>query len=204
MTRFPKLAEAISYAAAAHAGQVRKGSSIPYLSHLLAVTAIVLEHGGDEDTAIAALLHDVVEDAGGQPRLEDVRARFGDSVAAVVAGCTDADTVPKPPWRGRKEAYIARLSKEPPAVQLVSAADKLHNARSLLSDHYEIGAALWDRFSGGRDGTLWYYRTLVDSYSMAPPALVRELDRVVTAVESRAATEDRSIGSNLLTPVPPS
>jgi (p)ppGpp synthase/HD superfamily hydrolase len=183
------LAEAIAYTAAAHAGQMRKGSSIPYLSHLLAVSAIVLEYGGDEDTAIAALLHDVVEDAGGRPRLADVRARFGEAVAAIVEGCTDADTTPKPPWRARKEAYIARLAGESPAVQLVSAADKLHNARSLLSDHFEIGPALWSRFSGGRDGTLWYFRSLVSTYTSAPPALVRELDRVVTALEARAAAE---------------
>ena len=150
------------------------------------------EYGGDEDTAIAALLHDVVEDAGGQPRLADVRARFGAAVADIVEGCSDADTIPKPPWRGRKERYIARLTGESAAVQLVSAADKLHNARSLLADHFEMGPALWDRFSGGREGTLWYYRTLVGCYSKAPPALVRELDRVVTALESRATAEDRS------------
>jgi (p)ppGpp synthase/HD superfamily hydrolase len=187
-----RLIDALAYAATAHAGQVRKGSSIPYFSHLLAVAAIVLEYGGDEDTAIAALLHDVVEDAGGQPRLADVRARFGAAVADIVEGCSDADTIPKPPWRGRKETYIARLTGESAAVQLVSAADKLHNARSLLADHFEMGPALWDRFSGGREGTLWYYRTLVGCYSKAPPALVRELDRVVTALESRATAEDRS------------
>jgi (p)ppGpp synthase/HD superfamily hydrolase len=184
-----KLVEAIDYAAEAHAGQVRKGSTIPYLSHLLAVTALVLEYGGDETAAVAAVLHDVVEDAGGRARLGDVRVRFGDTVAAIVEGCTDADTVPKPPWRGRKEAYIARLAGEPAAVQLVSAADKLHNARTLLADHFEHGATLWSRFTGGREGTLWYYRALISTYSTAPPALVRELDRVVTALEQRAAAE---------------
>jgi (p)ppGpp synthase/HD superfamily hydrolase len=187
-----RLVGAITYAAAAHAGQVRKGSSVPYLSHLLAVTALVLEYGGDEDAAVAAVLHDVVEDAGGRPRLADVRACFGDAVADVVEACSDADSIPKPPWRGRKEAYIARLVSAPPIVHLVSAADKLHNARTLLSDHCEIGAALWDRFRGGREGTLWYYRTLVGSYTKAPPPLVRELDRVVTALEVRAAAEDQS------------
>jgi (p)ppGpp synthase/HD superfamily hydrolase len=187
-----KIVEAIAYAAAAHAGQVRKGTAIPYFAHLLAVTAIVLEHGGDETAAVAALLHDVVEDCGGRPRLADVRERFGDAVAAIVEGCTDADTMPKPPWRGRKEAYIARLANEPSAVQLVSAADKLHNARSLLEDHFETGSAIWSRFNGGRDGTLWYYRTLVGCYTKAPPALVRELNRVVTALERRAAAEGQS------------
>jgi (p)ppGpp synthase/HD superfamily hydrolase len=189
MADHTRLVEAVAYAAAAHAGQVRKASSIPYLSHLLAVAAIVLEYGGDEDTAVAALLHDVVEDAGGRPRLADVRTRFGDGVADVVEGCTDAYTVPKPPWRGRKEAYIARLAGESAAVHLVSAADKLHNARSLLADHFELGPALWSRFNGGREGTLWYYRTLVGAYTKAPPPLVRELDRVVTALEARAAAE---------------
>jgi (p)ppGpp synthase/HD superfamily hydrolase len=192
MTLTPRFTEAVAYALAAHSGQVRKGSTIPYLSHLLAVSAIVLEHGGDEDTAVAALLHDVVEDAGGRPRLADVRARFGDAVAAIVEGCSDADTLPKPPWRGRKEAYIARLAGESSAVQLVSAADKLHNARTLLADHFETGSALWGRFNGGKEGTLWYYRTIVGTYSKAPPALVRELDRVVTALESRAAAEKQS------------
>jgi GTP pyrophosphokinase len=189
MTLTPRFTEAVAYALAAHAGQMRKSSPVPYFAHLLAVAAIVLEHGGDEDAAVAALLHDVVEDAGGRPRLADVRARFGDRVAAIVEGCTDADTLPKPPWRGRKEAYIARLAAEPPVVHLVSAADKLHNARSLLADHFETGSALWGRFNGGKDGTLWYYRTLVGTYSKAPPALVRELDRMVTALESRAAAE---------------
>ncbi len=188
-TLTPRFVDAVAYAAAAHAGQARKGSATPYLAHLLAVAAIVLEYGGDEETAVAALLHDVVEDAGGRPRLADVRARFGEAVAAAVEGCTDADTLPKPPWRGRKEAYLARLAGEPAAVQLVSAADKLHNARSLLADHHELGPALWARFNGGREGTLWYYRTLVDAYTEAPPALVRELDRVVTALEVRAAAE---------------
>jgi (p)ppGpp synthase/HD superfamily hydrolase len=191
MTDHSSIVEAIAYAITAHAGQVRKGSSTPYFAHLLAVAAIVLEYGGDETAAVAAVLHDVVEDCGGQPRLADVRARFGHAVAAIVEGCTDADTLPKPPWRGRKEAYIARLAAESPAVQLVSAADKLHNVRSLLTDHCETGAATWSRFNGGRDGTLWYYRTLVGRYTKAPPALVRELDRVVTALERRAAAENQ-------------
>jgi (p)ppGpp synthase/HD superfamily hydrolase len=189
MEHSSRFIDAIAYATLAHAGQVRKGSSIPYFSHLLAVAAIVLEYGGDEDSAIAALLHDVVEDAGGRPRLDDIRARFGDTVAQIVEGCTDADTLPKPPWRGRKETYIARLAAESAGVHLVSASDKLHNTRSLLADHHELGAALWNRFSGGKYGTLWYYRTLVGSYSKAPPTLVRELDRVVTALEARAARD---------------
>lgn len=183
------LEKAFAYAAHAHAGQVRKGSAVPYLAHLLAVAAIVLEYGGSADEAAAAFLHDVVEDAGGTARLADVRRHFGGAIAEIVAGCTDADTLPKPPWRPRKEAYLARLPSAPAAVQLVSAADKLHNARSLLVDHHDVGAALWSRFAGGKDGTLWYYRALVGAYTQAPLALVRELNRVVTALEARAAAE---------------
>jgi GTP pyrophosphokinase len=197
MTLSDRFTVGLAYAANAHAGQLRKGTSIPYLSHLLAVTAIVLEHGGDEESAIAALLHDAVEDAGGKSRLADIRTRFGDSVALIVEGCTDADTTPKPPWRKRKESYLARLGDEPAAVQLVSAADKLHNARSLLADHMVVGSDLWSRFSGGKVGTLWYYRALVNAYSRAPARLLEELDRVVTALEQRAATKREHAATRL-------
>ena len=116
----PRFDDALPYAARLHRDQVRKGSGIPYITHLLAVAAIVGEHGGGEDEVIAALLHDAVEDQGGQPRLEEIRARYGDAVAAIVWGCTDADTIPKPPWRARKEAYVAHLADASPGVRLVS------------------------------------------------------------------------------------
>jgi (p)ppGpp synthase/HD superfamily hydrolase len=159
--------EALGFAAGLHAQQRRKGSDVPYIAHLLAVTAIVLEHGGSEDEAIAALLHDAVEDQGGPPMLAEIRARFGDNVAEIVAGCTDTDQVHKPSWRLRKERYIAHLRHAPFSVRFVSAADKLHNARSVLADYRQHGEALWPRFTGNRDGTLWYYRAVTDALQAA-------------------------------------
>jgi len=180
--------EALPFAARLHRDQVRKGTGIPYVSHLLGVAGIVLEHGGTEDEAIAALLHDAVEDQGGAPTLETIRQRFGDAVAAIVAGCTDTDETPKPPWRKRKDEYVAHLASASPSVRLVSAADKLHNARTILADHRRHGDAVWSRFSGGKDGTLWYYRALVEAFrSHGATPLVEELDRVVSDLEQRAA-----------------
>ena len=179
--------QALAYAAELHEKQVRKGGDVPYVAHLLSVTGIVLEYGGDEEEAIAALLHDAVEDQGGASIRDEIRARFGDRVTAIVDGCTDADTQPKPPWKQRKEAFVESISTASPSVRLVSAADKLHNARSILADYREIGEPLWDRFTGRKRGTLWYYRTLVDAFHKAGPSpLVDELDRVVTEVENLA------------------
>ena len=185
----PRFDEALAYASRLHAGQARKGTGVPYVAHLLAVAAIVLEHGGGEDEAIAALLHDAVEDQGGASTRAKIRRRFGDNVAAIVDGCTDADTVPKPPWRRRKEAHVAHVGAASPAVRLVSAADKLHNARSVLADYRQLGDALWGRFRGGRDGTLWYYRAMVDAFRAAEATpLVEELERTVAELERLAAT----------------
>lgn len=185
--RFDK---ALVYARKLHRKQLRKGTDIPYVSHLLAVTAIVLEHGGTEDEAIAALLHDAVEDQGGSETREAIRKRFGEDVAAIVDGCSDADTLPKPPWCERKSAYIAHLGKAPRSVRLVSAADKLHNARAILADYREIGEPLWKRFNGGRDGTLWYYRALADEFQLVEPnSLSQELDRTVKELERLAALQ---------------
>jgi (p)ppGpp synthase/HD superfamily hydrolase len=176
----PRFEEALLYAARVHAVQRRKGTAIPYVTHLLAVAAIVGENGGTEDEVIAALLHDAVEDQGGEARLADVRARFGVEVAAIVWGCTDAETKPKPPWRARKEAYIAHLADATTSVLLVSSADKLHNARAILADLRTQGAALWGRFNGGKEGTLWYYRALADAYARrGGGAVAEELGRVV-------------------------
>jgi len=184
----PRLDEAFAYASRLHASQVRKGSTIPYLSHLLAVTAIVLECGGGEDEAIAALLHDAIEDQGGPATRAEIGRRFGERVVAIVNGCTDADTVPKLPWRQRKEAYVAHIADASPSVRLVSAADKLHNARSILADYRQLGEALWDRFLGGRDGTLWYYRAVVDAFrAVEVTTLVEELERTVGELERLAA-----------------
>ena len=155
---------ALEFAAEKHSVQVRKASTIPYIAHLMGVASLVLEAGGDEDLAIAALLHDVVEDCGGAPMLKEVRRRFGARVANVVDGCTDADTIPKPPWRERKENYIRHLRHADVDTRLVSAADKLNNIRSIMSDYRAIGESVWSRFNGGRDGTLWYYRTLGNEF----------------------------------------
>lgn len=178
---------ALIYAADVHRDQTRKGTGIPYVTHLLAVAAIVGENGGTEDEVVAALLHDAPEDAGGEGRLADIRSRFGGGVADIVAGCTDTYEDPKPPWRGRKEAYLAHLAEAPAPVRLVSAADKLHNARSVLQDYRTVGEDLWDRFNGGRDGTLWYYRAVADTLRKAGGgAVVDELDRAVTEMERLA------------------
>lgn len=178
-----RLDEAFAYARLLHVEQVRKGTTIPYLSHLLAMTAIVLENGGGEDEAIAALLHDAVEDQGGEATLVEIRRRFGQHVAEIVKGCTDTDTVPKPPWRERKEAYVAHIGSASPSVRLVCAADKLHNARSILADYRRHGDELWARFQGGRE-TLWYYRALVNAFWAAGVTpLVEELERTVGELE---------------------
>ncbi len=180
--------EALVFAARLHAGQTRKGTSIPYIAHLLAVTSIILESGGNEDEAIAALLHDAIEDQGGASTREEIRRRFGNTVVEIVNGCTDADVIPKPPWRARKEAYVAHIREAPASVRLVSAADKLHNARAVLADYRELGNSLWNRFNGGKEGTLWYYRSLVDAFHEAGlTPLIEELDRVVSEIEYLAA-----------------
>ena len=179
--------KAFSFAARKHARQTRKASTIPYLAHLMGVASLVLEAGGDEDLAIAALLHDVVEDCGGVPMLKEVRRRFGARVAKIVDGCTDAYTEPKPPWRERKERYITRLKNEDADTRLVSAADKLNNIRSILSDYRAIGEAIWSRFNGGRDGTLWYYRALRDEFLRHPPnRITLDFDLAVHDLESLA------------------
>jgi (p)ppGpp synthase/HD superfamily hydrolase len=184
-----RFSEAVNYACVAHNGQVRKGTGIPYVSHLLGVAAIALEYGATEEEAIAALLHDVVEDQGGKPRLDDVRTRFGSAVANIVEGCTDADVIPKPPWRQRKENYLSHIAAASASVRLVSTADKLHNARSILADYRRHGDALWTRFNASKEETLWYYRALVTAFRTAGPnELVDELDRVVTEIEQSVHT----------------
>ncbi len=183
-----KFEDALVYAARLHRDQTRKGTGVPYVSHLLAVAAIVGENGGTEDEVVAALLHDAPEDAGGEARLAEIRARFGDGVADIVAGCTDTYEDPKPPWRARKEAYLDHLAGAPAPVRLVSAADKLHNARSVLSDYRAVEEDLWGRFNGGRDGTLWYYRAVADALAGDGP-VAGELDRVVTELERLAGNE---------------
>ena len=184
-----RLIEALGVAARLHAGQRRKGSEIPYLSHLLGTCAIALDYGANEDEAIAALLHDAIEDVQPTAKARAAVAEFGPEVLRIVEGCTDSDTHPKPPWLERKRAYIAEVAGRDAAILLVSAADKLHNSRSIVSDLRRFGAGTWDRFTGGRDGSLWYYRELVDAYRANPahqPDLIAELDRTVTEMEALA------------------
>ncbi|MBA2278017.1 MAG: HD domain-containing protein [Chloroflexia bacterium] len=197
MTLSSRFDDALIYARQLHATQVRKGTTIPYFAHQLAVTSIALEHGGGEDESIAALLHDAIEDQGGPATRAEIRDRFGDNVVAIVDGCTDAETIPKPPWRERKEDYVAHIAVSSPAVRLVSAADKLHNARSILADYRQLGEALWSRFNGGREGTLWYYRALVDVFrSVESSRLVDELDRTVSELERLVTREnDAHVGT---------
>jgi (p)ppGpp synthase/HD superfamily hydrolase len=177
--------DALAFAVDLHREQPRKGTGVPYVSHLLSVAALVLEHGGTEDQAIAALLHDAVEDQGGRPTAERIRERFGDLVAEIVDGCTDTDVSPKPPWRLRKEAYVARVRNEPAHVRLVSAADKLHNARTMVTDLRIHGPALWERFNAGRDETLWYLESLVAAFREAGTTpIVEELARTVAELRA--------------------
>lgn len=179
--------DALVYAAQLHNDQLRKGTDVPYIAHLLAVTSLVLENGGNEDEAIAALLHDAIEDQGGGTTREEIRQRFGDAVVAIVDGCSDTDVMPKPPWRERKEAYIERMSNAPASIRLVSMADKLHNARAILADYREVGESLWERFNGGKEGTLWYFRSLVKVFAEQDRGpLVEELRRVVSEIEKLA------------------
>ena len=171
-----------------HADQTRKGTTIPYIGHLLAVAAIVIENDGTEDEATAALLHDAVEDQGGATMREEIRQRFGENAATIVDGLSDTDQTPKPPWRARKEAYLAHLSEASASVLLVSLADKIHNASSILRDLRSEGDGVWSRFTGGREGSLWYYRALVDAFRARGQytIMVEELDRIVREFEGLA------------------
>ncbi len=180
----PRYEAALVMATQLHATQKRKGTDIPYVSHLLAVSSLVLEHGGNEDQAIAALLHDAVEDQGGLDTLEKIRSHFGEKVAEIVDHCTDAYEEPKPEWRTRKEQYLSGISQKPRDAALVSCADKLHNARAILNDLRAIGDNLWSRFTGGKDGTLWYYQSLADAFSAAlSNSLSAELERTVSEIK---------------------
>ena len=182
---------ALVMASQLHASQKRKGTSIPYISHLLAVSSLVLEHGGSEDQAIAALLHDAVEDQGGLPTLVKIRDHFGDVVAEIVDHCTDAYEEPKPEWRIRKEEYIASIAEKPLDAVLVSCADKLHNARAILNDLRTLGDELWGRFTGGKEGTLWYYQSLAAAFNdTLSNSLSEELKRTVNEINDLSMPAD--------------
>ncbi len=178
-----RFAEALSYAARLHRLQSRKGTNIPYIAHLLAVCSLVLEHGGDEDEAIAALLHDTVEDQGGEPVLQEINSLFGERVAQIVDSCSDTDITPKPPWKKRKQEYIKHISHATPSVLLVSCCDKLHNANAILNDYNDIGDKLWDRFNAKKEEQLWYYNQLALAFRARendiPDSLIRKFETIV-------------------------
>lgn len=189
-----RFSEALVGAADLHGRQARKGTEIPYVAHLLGVASIAMHHGADEEQAIAALLHDAIEDAPDDLGAAWVRRwiefRFGTRVLGIVEGCTDTDEVPKPAWRVRKETYVAHLAGAHPDVLLVSASDKLHNAGAVLSDLRDIGDRVWERFNAdaGKTGTIGYYRGLVTAYQATGQhkRLVKELGAVVTEIEQEA------------------
>ena len=184
---------ALLYATHVHGGQVRKGTTIPYVAHLLAVAATVLEYGGSEDMAIAGLLHDAVEDQGGEPRLADIRNRFGDRVADIVRSCSDsvvntAVGQKKEAWRVRKLDYIEHLKTVDRETLLIALSDKVHNARSILRDlrKPEVGTDIWSRFGKRpKEDTLWYYRELANAFQqLSPGQLAEELMEIVIVLEN--------------------
>jgi (p)ppGpp synthase/HD superfamily hydrolase len=176
--------KALTYATRIHGGQLRKKTRIPYIAHIIGVAAIAMEYGANETEAIAALLHDAVEDCGGAKRLRDIQLKFGKKVARIVAGCTDTDRTPKPPWLERKKVYVAHVRHAPMPTKLVSASDKLHNIRAILMDYRKEGERLWSRFNGGKQGALWYYRALVKAFTgKRIEPLVQELNRTLTQLE---------------------
>ena len=179
--------QAVLYATHVHGGHMRKGTRIPYIAHLLAVAALVLEDEGDEDDAIAALLHDAAEDQGGRERLDDIRLRFGQRVAGIVEACSDTFETPKPPWRERKQSYLEHLESAPDEVLRVSLADKLHNIRAITLDYEHLGDQLWERFNPDSD-QLWYYGALAKLFSRRRPGLhAKELSRYVAELQEAMA-----------------
>ena len=179
--------EALVYACRLHASQTRKQSKVPYIAHLLGVTAIVLEDGGSEDEAIAALLHDAVEDQGGLATLEEIKQKFGETVAEIVLAVTDSYSEPKPPWRERKESYIQTIKGDSPSAIRVSLADKVYNAHAILDDLHRDGDAAWEKFNGGKVGTLWYYDQLIIEFSThGSSALLAELTGIVEQIKAAA------------------
>ena len=192
-TRFDN---ALAYASMIHRIQVRKGSGIPYISHLLGVASITLEFGGNEDQAIAALLHDAAEDQGGEVRLHDIKITFGENVEKIVRDCSDSLGAEKPvnagdrkiEWRHRKEAYLATLPEKPSSSLLVSLADKTHNSEAIVTDINRSGPDVWNRFTGEQDGTIWYYQELLKIFRGKMPEQVSRLDRAVLEMQSIKAT----------------
>lgn len=195
--------EALVFAAQKHQHQTRKGTTIPYIAHLMQVSGIALENGANEDEAIAALLHDVIEDQ--DVTEEELTRRFGPEVAVIVAGCSDSASTDKAPWKQRKEAYIAHVLTASPSVRLVSSCDKLHNARAILTDYQELSDALWSRFNASPGDILWYYGSLVDAFQQAqerqgepPNRIVAQLALIVKELEHLVLYPDVEIRAILV------
>jgi (p)ppGpp synthase/HD superfamily hydrolase len=183
----PRLEKAFTLANRLHAGQTRKSTMVPYISHLLGVAALVIADGGSEDEAVAALLHDAAEDQGGETTLALIKVQFGAYVARIVADCSDTLEDPKPPWRERKEAHLARMQHAEEATCRVMLADKVYNARTLLNDLHNEGEAAWEKFNGGKQGTLWYYREMYALLSAKLPSeLANQLGRIIKEIEKLA------------------
>jgi len=188
----PKYIEALSYAAELHTGQTRKGTSVPYLTHLMTVSSYVFEFGGTVDQAIAGLLHDAIEDQGDRTSYQEIAGRFGEEVSEIVRACTDSETTPKPPWAERKAAYLAGLAHKPDAIKLVVACDKLHNAECIVRDVRLQGAKIWQRFNAAPDQILWYYEGVVSALGSLESPVVRLLKAKVGEMRSILASDEMS------------
>ena len=176
-----KYKNALDYALFAHQPHTRKGGDIPYFSHVIGVSSLVLEYNGNEDQAIAGLLHDVIEDCGIEHE-PIIRKNFGDAVIQMVMDCTDSVTFPKPAWKTRKQSYIASLDEKSDSSLLVSCCDKLHNARSIDRDQADVGELLWTRFSSNKSQIEWYYRSITEKFLSRGIHAAKELERVVNHI----------------------
>ena len=190
MSYSTRIVDAFGFAHRIHGAHTRKGSGVPYITHVMAVAGIVGEHGGDEDVFIAALLHDAVEDGGGYATLDEIRAQFGERVAGMVEACSDSFVQPKPAWRERKLRFVEAMRTADPEVRLIVAADKLHNLCATTADYRALGESLWERFNGGRSGTLWYYGAVTEALAEGwDHPLVEDLRAVVEDLHSACAME---------------
>ena len=190
-----RFTDALAYADRLHRGQLRKGNGCPYISHLLAVASLVMESGGDEDECIAALLHDAVEDQGGSRTAERIRQRFGARVAGIVEACSERKSAGMT-WKARKQTAVRRVAEADPSALLVVSADKLHNVRSLITEHHTRGEQIWEQFKGGRDGTLWYYRAMTNAIRRAGGSpLGAELEAAVRTLEAEVGGSSTSPAS---------
>ncbi len=170
---------AINYAANLHNGQYRKGTQIPYITHLMSVSSSVFEYGGNLDQAIAGLLHDSIEDQGAKTNYEEIKSHFGEVVEEIVRACTDSESIPKPPWQERKSQYLRNLKHKPQYIKLVVACDKLHNAQSIVRDVHIHGKTVWNRFNATPTQTLWYYEGILSAISDLNNPVIKTLEKVI-------------------------